>query len=688
MRAPFADGGREWLETDGLGGFASGTPSGLRTRRYHGLLCVAAAPPVGRRMLLAGVEVWIDAGSGPVALSSQRWASGAVAPDGASRLAAFSADPLPARTFALGGGLELEERFFLRRGTPVGALIWRLRASAGVEPPRGARLWVRPLCAARDAHALEREDAGFRLEVERRPLGAEELLRLAPRAGEPALLLRASGRFLAEPCWYRGSLLEEERARGYDHVEDLAAPGVFELDLADGAAALVFGAELPGERLACPAGVTALELALDLEAQELERRAAFATPLERAADHYVVRRGAGATIVAGYPWFADWGRDTFIALRGLLLATGRLDEAGSVLLRWAAEVDGGMLPNRFPDVGAAGVGAGGEAARPEYNSVDAALWFCVAAGEYADERARAGRPLPRGERRALREAVGAIVEGCQRGTRHGIRVDADGLLRAGAPGVQLTWMDALVDGRVITPRHGKPVEVQALWINALAAAERLDGPDAAGPAAERRRRLLAQAERSFAVRFWNDATGCLYDVVDEGGAAGADDARLRPNQILAVGGLPRALLAGPRARSVVDAVERELWTPLGLRTLAPSDARYRGTYAGDVTQRDEAYHMGTAWPWLLGPFVEAWIAVRGGTREAALEAERRFVEPLRAHLSAAGLGHVSEIADGDAPWTPRGCPFQAWSVGELLRLERRVLPAATAAPKRPREVRT
>jgi predicted glycogen debranching enzyme len=311
-----------------------------------------------------------------------------------------------------------------------------------------------------------------------------------------------------------------------------------------------------------------------------------------------------------------------------------------------------MLPNRL-----------GDGVQPEFNSVDASLWFVIAAHEWHRVAASRGRGAG-AARRAVREAADAILAGYARGTRHGIRLDGDGLLAAGEPGSQLTWMDARVFGVPVTPRCGKPVEVQALWLNALAA--RSD---------ERWREPLARGRASFESRFWNEAAGALYDVVDVDHVPGAVDARLRPNQILAVGGLPLPLLAGERARRVVDVVEARLWTPMGLRSLAPGEPGYQPRYAGGPAERDAAYHQGTAWAWLLGPFVEAWVRVRGATDAARAEARERFVAPLVVHLEHAGIGHVSEIADAEPPHAPAGCPFQAWSLGELMRLELEVLPA-------------
>jgi predicted glycogen debranching enzyme len=516
------------------------------------------------------------------------------------------------------------------------------------------------LLSGRDYHALHHENPAFRFEPEARA----GLLAWRPYPGVPAVLSRSNGDYAHEPLWYRGFRYDEERERGLDFAEDLASPGVLRFDLAAGEAVWLLAAEGHEAALGA-ASEPALEVALRLRREERARRASFASPLERAAEAYAVRRGAGHTLLAGYPWFSDWGRDTFIALRGLCLATGRLDLAREILLEWAGAVSEGMLPNRFPERGEA----------PEFNSVDASLWFAVAAYEYLAAAERAGRPAPGEERVRLEGALRAILEGYARGTRFGIRADSDGLLAAGAPGVQLTWMDAKVGDWVVTPRIGKPVEVQALWVNALRLAARVS------PAFAEFAELAERAAKSFEARFWNEAAGHLHDVVDVDHAPGAVDASLRPNQILAVGGLPTPLLTGERARRVVNAVEQSLLTPLGLRSLAPGAPGYAARYQGGVRERDGAYHRGSVWPWLLGPFVEAWLRVRGDTAEAKREARARFLPPLRAHLEEAGLGHVSEIADAEAPHAPRGCPFQAWSLGELLRLERSVL--ATAPGGRP-----
>jgi len=375
---------------------------------------------------------------------------------------------------------------------------------------------------------------------------------------------------------------------------------------------------------------------------ELERRQQFVTPLHRAADAYLVRRGTGKTIIAGYPWFTDWGRDTFISMRGLCLATGRLTEAGHLLEAWASTISQGMVPNRFPDHGD----------QPEYNSVDASLWYVIAVHEYLRATRTEAHAVSTARRAKLQQAVISILEGYSAGTRFGIRCDSDGLLAAGVPGMQLTWMDVKAGDWVVTPRIGKPVEIQALWLNALALT---------GVSDHRWRVPFQIGLRSFRDRFWNEERACLFDVVDVDHQTGQCDATIRPNQTFAVGGLPISLLDEKQATQVVECVEGQLLTPLGLRSLSPQEPDYVAHYLGGVLQRDGAYHQGTVWPWLMGAFVEAWVRVRGGTASAVAEAREQFLPAFEQHLQSAGLGHVSEITDAEPPFTPRGCPFQAWS---------------------------
>jgi predicted glycogen debranching enzyme len=469
----------------------------------------------------------------------------------------------------------------------------------------------------------------------------------------PGIIALSNGSYAHQPDWYRNFLYEEERERGLDCTEDLAAPGFLAFDLSSAEAVLLL-TTTDSDAMTRKRDLSAVKFAEAVRANEKLRRAEFPSRLHRSADAYLVNGRHGKTIIAGYPWFTDWGRDTFVAVRGLCIASGRLNDARDILLAWANSVSQGMLPNLFPDHGA----------QPEYNSVDASLWYVVAVHELMEACNGNGGVLSTRDKRLLQDAIEAILEGYSAGTRFGIRMDGDGLLACGVPGVQLTWMDAKVGDWVVTPRIGKPLEVQALWLNALKVASKFSpGWD----------RHFEHGLQSFREKFWNAEAGCLFDVIDADHEPGKNAAVFRPNQIFAVGGLPFSLLEGEQAKQVVAAVEEKLLTPLGLRSLAPSEPDYQPHYQGGVRQRDGAYHQGTVWPWLIGPFVEAWVRVHGNTAAAKQEARAKFVAPLLTHLDDAGLGHVSEIADAAAPHAPRGCPFQAWSVGELSRLEQVVL---------------
>jgi predicted glycogen debranching enzyme len=633
----------EWLEADGLGGFASGTVSGIRTRRYHALLLTATKPPAGRIVLVNGFDAAVRTASGTWSLSSQLYAPNIVHPDGASRIVEFKNSAWPTWVFALEDGTKIQQQIFAFHRASLVALSWRV-----VHKTAKAIMTVTPFLSGRDYHSLHHENAGFRFQPE--ITGRRLIWRPYPEI--PAIIALHNGEYRHQPDWYRNFVYDQERQRGLDFIEDLAAPGSFLFDLATDEGILILGAagftadELTQER-------TAKELLCDLRHKEHQRRAAFYTSLDRAADTYLIKRGTGKTIVAGYPWFTDWGRDTFISLRGLCLATGRLDDARDILLEWSSVVSEGMLPNLFPD----------QSERPEYNSVDASLWYIIAVHDFLTAMQNNVSATQR-QKMSLQKAVHAILCGYSQGTRYGIRMDQDGLLAAGVPGVQLTWMDAKIGDWVVTARTGKPVEIQALWLNALWIGSQIDG---------RWKATLARGLNSFGCRFWNMEGDYLFDVVDADHETGKLDASFRPNQIFAVGGLPLALIEGEPAKRIVDVVERRLWTPLGLRSLAPEESGYTPHYQGGVRERDGAYHQGTVWPWLLGPFVEAWVRVRGNTSAAKREARSRFLTPLLDHLNDGGLGHVTEIADAELPHMPRGCPFQAWSLAELIRLDRIVL---------------
>ena len=645
----------EWLEADGLGGFASGTASGIRTRRYHALLLTATKPPSGRIVLVNGFDASVETANGNFALSSQLYRPEVVHPDGAKRIIGFEHEPWPKWTFALEDGAKIEQQIFALNGASLVAVSWRLLT------PIKAVLTVTPFLSGRDYHSMHHENSAFQFQPE---INGRRLV-WHPYSGIPGIAALHNGEYRHQPHWYRNFVYTQERERGLDFTEDLAAPGIFQFDLSAGEAFLILAAE--GFDNGVLAQYQTVEtLIAGLRAQECKRRKSFAAPLDRAADAYLVKRGKGKTIVAGYPWFTDWGRDTFISLRGLCLAIGRLDDARDMLLEWSNIVSEGMLPNLFPD----------QSDRPEDNSVDASLWYVVAVHEFFTVAQTRGGVVFQSQKQSLQKTVDAILTGYSKGTRYGIHMDQDGLLAAGVPGVQLTWMDAKVGDWVITPRIGKPVEVQALWLNALWIGSRFN---------DAWKEPFGRGLDSFRRRFWNAERKYLYDVVDVDHQPGKLDGLFRPNQILAVGGLPLQIVDGAQARLIVDAVEHTLWTPLGLRSLAPGEPGYTPRYRGGMRERDGAYHQGTVWPWLIGPFVEAWLRVRDGAQQAKLEARSRFLPPLTEHLNHAGLGHVSEIADADAPHTPRGCPFQAWSLAELLRLERVVLaeePVQTSAHRR------
>lgn len=639
-------GRREWLETNGRGGYAMGTVAGPATRRYHALLCVATRPPVGRVVLVNALEEELELGGdgrARVALSAHFY-PGVVHPDGHRRLVEVRRDPWPVWVYALDGGARLEREVLMVRGRDLTIVRWRLVGGAGAS----ARLRLRPLLSGRADHALQGENDVVRA----RPVAVEAgRVTFAPYDALPPVTLWSSsgGAFEARPDWYRRFEYPVELARGLPYQEDLLCPGELVLGFdARGEATLVISAEEPAR------GRPDADALSD---EEAARRAALTDGIDdeltarltRAADAFIVKRGERRSIIAGYPWFTDWGRDAFISLGAL----GR-DRAlaGDVLAAFAAHVVDGLVPNRFPD--------GGEP--PEYNAADAPLWFVLAACRYAR---RGGDPQL--VRDALVPAIRAVVDAYLGGTRFHIGVDDDGLVHAGEPGYALTWMDAKVGDWVVTPRRGKPVEIQALWVAALEEAARLfvasEELTAMREAAELAERA-AWARSSFQSAFWDEGRGWLVDVV----ASPRRDPTLRPNQLYALG-LCAPLVPRAEAERALAAVERWLLTPMGLRTRAPltvdgaPDPAYRGRYGGDPWARDGAYHEGTAWPFLLGIYADACARVRGAVPPTILDG-------LRAHLEGDGFGQLAEVTDGDAPHAPGGCPAQAWSVCEALRIAR------------------
>jgi glycogen debranching enzyme len=622
---------REWLVTNGRGSYAMGTVAGTLTRRYHGLLVAALTPPVARRMLVPSVQIVAEIAGVTYELGTNRWASGMRAPEGWRWCAGFAVrDGVPTWTYALGDA-RIEVAIAMPHGRDETALAIRV-----IEAPGPVAFTLRILVADRDHHGGPLPDsAGFVATIS----GDRASIAL-PACGRQLHVAVPGATFTPAFERWLGFYAEREAERGIDPLDDYlhALDARFSLAAGAGGGIVVGLVEATDD---APAIIAA---AVGRGAQIA---AAHADPvlgeLGIAADAFVVTTDAGAsrtTIIAGYPWFSDWGRDTMIALPGLTLAAARVDVAAAILRSFAPFVREGMLPNVFPDGGTP----------PEYNTVDAALLYIEAIRAVASVPGNvdlAGELLP---------VMRAIVDAYTNGTRYGIGVDpADGLLRAGVPGVQLTWMDAKVDDLVVTPRIGKPVEINALWYAALrtvaAITESCDGDPQ--PYADAAARVAA----SFG-RFWNAARRACFDVID---GPDGDDPALRPNQLFVVALAPE-LLGAERARAVVDVCAAELLTPVGLRTLAPSDPAYRGRYAGDQLARDCAYHQGTVWPWLIGPFVRAHLNVYHDPARA-----RRYVDLLRDALDGDAIGTLGEIFEGDAPHAPVGTIAQAWSVAELIR---------------------
>lgn len=700
-----ADDRKEWLLTNGLGGFASSTLAGVNTRRYHGWLVAHVARYGGRFVVLSGLEE-------EVVLAGQTYRL--TSPEGRRRLQGFALDPLPVFTYSLDGAF-VERVLVMPRGHNRIVAIYKFigfDGASGAQPGSpGERMALRiePLVTFRFYHHLLRaNDWPFRVEA------GPRWVTVQPHEGSPVLVFRhGRGRWTPLGAWRTGVVYEEELRRGLDHTEDLYSPGRLEFTgLGPGGTVAVSAALAEDEEEAAglcreefgPGVARTLRSAERRRLRGLARDArkavrlrggrgaggpggpearTFFDRLVRATDAFVVvrsRRASGpavagpsgrpvaadgrTTVVAGYPWFEDWGRDTLVSLPGLFLVTGRYEEAFRVLEDYAAYVRGGLVPNRFPD----------QASEPDYNTADASLWLFWAAQAYL---AYTGDRS--GVRRVLLGPMRDIASAYLRGTRYGIGAGPDGLVHAGEPGVAVTWMDAKLGDWVVTPREGYPVEVNALWYNALRFLGELegDGTAAAGSAGgdgdgpDRTHHgpdWAALAERvrvAFNARFWNPERNCLYDVVRDPGDGRPSDPSVRPNQLLAIS-LPHAVLDASRWKPVLETCLRELYTPFGLRTLSPSDRAYHPRYGGGPAERDAAYHQGTVWPWLVGPLVTA-LRRAAGRPEESRRAAARMLQPFAAHLREAGVGYISEVFDAEYPHRPGGCIAQAWSVAEVLR---------------------
>ena len=656
---------REWLETNGLGGFSSSTIIGLNTRRYHGLLTAATKPPVGRIVMLSKLEEVLIVDGRRYELSANQY-PGVVHPQGFQFQTGFRLDPFPVFTYEL-EGLRVEKSVFMVQEENTTVVYYEVTMSDKLqlvdvplaESPKQSsdkpnfighksgdsfksiKLEIRPLIAFRDYHATTHENGALNsaMNVE---TGATTV---TPYNDLPSLhFAHDAGEIDSNGAWYRNFQYAVERERGLDYQEDLFNPFAITFDLTSSRRArIIASTERHDIRRADEFREAEINRRKDMVQTKINN-SELVLALTAAADQYIVARERCKTVIAGYHWFSDWGRDTMIALPGLLLAMDRAGVAKSVLVEFARHVDRGMLPNRFPDAGET----------PEYNTVDATLWFFEAVrallqytGDYEFVRQN------------LYSVLADIIAWHVKGTRYNIHVDEDGLLYSGEPGAQLTWMDAKVGDWVVTPRQGKPVEIQALWYNALRVMEQLAGQFNDATAKDNYAAMADRARASFNQLFWNEDAGCLYDVVNED----VRDGRLRPNQVLAIS-LSNSMIPQDRAESILRVVKRELLTPRGLRTLAPTDPHYIGRYEGDPRSRDGSYHQGTVWPWLMGPYITACVKIFG---ESGRQAAANWLEKFGEHLSEACLGQVSEIFDADAPHTSRGCVAQAWSVAELLR---------------------
>lgn len=636
---------REWLVTNGIGGYAAGTISGILTRRYHGLLIAALKPPLARTLLVSKLDETIEYDGKNYSLFANRWAEDVVEAYGLENLEQFHLEgTTPVWTYACADAI-LEKRIWMTYGSNTTYVRYDLKR--GTLP---FKLSIKALVNFRDHHEATAADASLIIKTTPRPNG------MRVKLGDDGLVLNLlSQEAAATPQydWINNFYLATEAFRGIQAYDSNIYAGLFETTL-DVGQSVTLVASLEDNPI------------LDGELSYQERRAyeenlikesgyqSETTEIQQlvlAADQFIVKRSTtndpdGQTIIAGYPWFGDWGRDTMISLSGLTLGVGRPDIARRILETFKAFVDQGMLPNRFPEIGEA----------PEYNTVDATLWYFEAIRSYyaaTNDVAFLQEIFP---------ILEDIIQWHIKGTRYDIHVDPqDGLLHAGVQGSQLTWMDVKIKDWVVTPRVGKPIEVNSLWVNALHFM--VKAASILGKSAEEYTKYLQKGEIGFQ-RFWNPSTGYCFDVLD---APEGDDPSLRPNQVIAIS-LPHCPLSKDQQRHVLDISARKLLTSHGLRSLSPDASQYIGTYGGDQAKRDAAYHQGTVWAWLIGPFVSAYLRIYGNPKQA-----KSFLQPLLNQLQSHCVGNISEIFEGNTPFSPRGCFAQAWSVGELLRVWQEII---------------
>lgn len=635
---------KEWLITNGLGGYASSTLSFMNTRKYHGLLVASMEPPVDRVVLLSALDEEIQADSITYELACHKY-PGIVHPQGFRYITEFLEGPLPAWKYDV-DGIQVLKTLFMEYGKNTVFVRYDIHVPA---EKGSCRMRVRPLASMRDFHKLTRQHDRILQE----PLGNGTILWGNFSEDNTARLhLVSNAHYIPAPDWYYDFEYPLEMERGYDFHEDCFQPGYFEIELVHGHNELFIVASTERKNdvslsYVCRAYEAEKKRILTF-CQKQDLKEILPSKLVMTADTFIVRRHSTRkhSVIAGYPWFADWGRDTMISLPGLTFVTGRYDVAASILSTFAENCREGLIPNKFPDHSSDSYA---------YNTVDASLWFINAVWKYLEYT---------GDMHTIENmwpTIENIIISYSKGTKFGIKVDTDNLVRHDG---QLTWMDSKVGNMEITPRRGKACEINALWYNALVIASKISsklGTDNSG--------FEEKAERvrgSFEPAFWNEEEGCLYDCIDyDAQRIESKDKSLRPNQILAVS-LPHCMLEQKKEKSIVKKVQQHLLTPRGLRTLAPYEAAYAGKYEGDTLQRDTAYHNGTVWPWLMGPFVSAYCRTRGHSLRSRMYA-KELLDGFIPHLAEAGIGTISEIFDGNEPHIPRGCVSQAWSVAEILR---------------------
>ena len=625
----------EWLETNGLGGFASSTIIGTNTRRYHGLLIASLKPPVEKVALLSKLDETIICGEEKFELGCNRYKD-AIAPHGFIHLQSFSKELFPVWIYELPNGIKIKKTIAAIQGENTTLVLYEVMNAIA-----SFTLELLPLISARNFHALMHSNN----EINGNATFENFILKIKPYQNIPELYISVPDAAFNEAAyWYYNFEYVVELNRGQDYLEDLFTFGRFSKELKQGEKfGIIISTENPKERNV-----------FSLFDNEKIRRENLITDckdeteniLRLAADQFIVNRGEDLkTVIAGYHWFSDWGRDTMIALPGLCLTIGRFDDAKKILSAFAKSVDQGMLPNRFPDDGE----------KPEYNSVDATLWYFIAIKKYLESSADKIFVLEE-----LLPILKNIIEWFFKGTRYNIHVSEDGLLEQGIEGQQLTWMDAKIGSWVVTPRIGKAVEINALWYNVLLIYADLLKLNKEKDVAKIFSAHANKIKNLYVDFYWNEKMQCLYDCVNKD----YRDESIRPNQLFALC-LPFQLISGDKANSIIKVVTEKLYTPVGLRSLSQDHPDYKGTYVGNLQSRDAAYHQGTVWSWLLGPYIEAIIKVKGaeGKKEA-----KQIIENFKYHFSEACIGSISEIFDGDVPHTSRGCISQAWSVGELLRV--------------------